>query len=98
MSENDNNLKQYAHYFFRILYKRLFDGNIRLCWKFLYKPNKINTTPTSDNKEANSNSNSNYQELNPHTCTNYAELKPSNIYQELKLPYVDENQYQNTTL
>ncbi|XP_052693424.1 cell death abnormality protein 1-like [Crassostrea angulata] len=83
---------------FWILYKKLFDGNIRLCWKFLYKPNKIITTPTSDNKEANPNSNSNYQELNPHTCTNYAELKPSNIYQELKLPYVDENQYQNTTL
>lgn len=85
--------------FFRILYKRLFNGDIRLCWKSLFQSDSITTTTTdktTDYKEPNPNTNSNYQELNPNSI--YQELKPNTNYQELKLPHVDENEYENTTL
>lgn len=85
-------------YFFRIFYKRLFHGDIRLCWKSLFRSNTKSSTTTdkADYKEPSPNTNTNYQELNPNTV--YQELNPNTIYQALKLPNVDENEYQNTTL
>lgn len=86
-------------YFFRILYRRLFKSDILLCWKSLFKSNTKDTTTTdktTDCKEPSPNNNQNYQDLNPNTI--YQELNPNTNYQELKLPYVDENEYQNTTI
>lgn len=83
-------------YFFRIFYKRLFHGDIRLCWKSLFRSNTKTSVDKADYKEPSLNTNTNYQELNPKTV--YQELNPNANYQALKVPYVDENEYQNTTL
>lgn len=83
-------------FFFWILYKRLFHGDIRLCWKSLFQSNTKTSTDKADFKEPSPNTNTNYQELNPNTV--YQELNPNTNYQALKLPHVDENEYQNTTL
>lgn len=82
--------------FFWILYKRLFHGDIRLCWKSLFQSNTKTSTDKADFKEPSPNTNTNYQELNSNTV--YQELNPNTDYQALKLPHVDENEYQNTTL
>lgn len=83
-----------TYLFFRILYKRLFNRDIRLCWKSLFQANTVTTTDkTTDYKEAN-----NYQDLNPNTNSNYQKLNFDTNYHERKLPYGEENQYQNTTL
>lgn len=83
--------------FFRILYKRLFNGDARLCWKTLFQKRTITTTGnTTDYLEPISNTNANYQELSPNNI--YHELNSNTNYQELKIQYVEINQYQSTTL
>lgn len=83
---------------YRILYKRLFHGDIGLCWKSLFRSNQKTSTTTDkvEYKEPSPNTNANYQELIPNTV--YQELNPNTDYQALTLPHVDENEYQNTTL
>lgn len=81
---------------YRILNKKLFHGDIRLCWKSLFRSNTKTSTDKADCKEPSPNTNTNYQELNPNTV--YQELNPNTNYQALKVPHVDENEYQNTTL
>lgn len=72
----------------------MFSGNIRLLWKSLFRENVITITDKTTNYiEPN-----NYQDLNPNTNSNYIDLKPNTDYQELKVQYGEENQYQNTTL
>lgn len=83
---------------YRIFYKRLFNGDIRLCWKSLFRSNK-NTSTTTDKveyREPRPNTNANYQELNPNTVNQ--EINPNTDYQALTLPHVDENEYENTTI
>lgn len=81
--------------FSRILYKRLFNCDIRLCCKSLFQANTITTTDkTTDYKEPN-----NYQDLNPSTNSCYQELNLNTNYKELNPPYVgEEKKYQNTTM
>lgn len=88
MSYQLNKLKN--NVFFRILYKRLFNGDARLCWKI------TTTGNTTDYLEPISNTNANYQELSPNNI--YHELNSNTNYQELKIQYVEINQYQSTTL
>lgn len=81
-------------FFFRILYKKIFSGDIRLLWKSLFRENVITIT----DKTTNYIDPNNYQDLNPNTNSNYLDLKPNTNYQELKVQYGEENQYQTTTL
>lgn len=94
MTDNDINLKQYVHYFFSGYFIK---GYLTVIYAYagnfcLKQTQKLQHQLATTKKQTNSN----YQELNRNT--NYQELNPNTNYQELKLPYVDENQYQNTTL
>lgn len=80
-----------------ILCKRLFNGDVRLCWKTLFQKRTLTTTGnTTDYLEPISNTNAIYQELSPNNI--YHELNSNTNYQELKIQYVEINQYQGTTL
>lgn len=95
MSYQFNKVKN--NIFFRKLYKRLFNGDARLCWKTLFKKRTLTTTGnTTDFLEPISNTNANYQELSPNNI--YNELNSNTNYQDLKIQYVEINQYQSTTL
>lgn len=89
MSCQFNKLKN--NIFFRKLYKRLFNGDARLCWKTLFQARTVTTTGnTTDYVEPISNTNANYQELIPNSI--YHELNSSTNYQELKIQCVEINQ------
>lgn len=93
------------HFFFRVLYKRLFYGNKRLFWTSWFRENVITTTDKTTNyiepnnyQDLNPVTNSSYQDLNPNTNSNYQTLNINTNYRELKLQYGEEEiQYQNTT-
>lgn len=93
------------HFFFRVLYKRLFYGNKRLFWTSWFRENVITITDKTTNyiepnnyQDLNPVTNSSYQDLNPNTNSNYQTLNINTNYRELKLQYGEEEiQYQNTT-
>lgn len=93
------------HFFFWVLYKRLFYGIKRLFWTSWFRENEITTTDNTTNyiepnnyQDLNPVTNSSYQDLNPNTNSNYQTLNINTNYRELKLQYGEEEiQYQNTT-
>lgn len=65
----------------------------KLCFK---KRTLTITGNTTDYLEPISNTNANYRELSPNNI--YHELNSNTNYQELKIQYVEINQFQSTTL
>lgn len=75
----------------------MFNGDAGLCWKTLFQAKTVTTTGnTTDYLEPISNTNANYQEICPNNI--YHEINSNTNYQELKIQYVEINQYESTTL
>lgn len=75
----------------------MFNGDTGLCWKTLFQAKTVTTTGnTTDYLEPISNTNANYQEICPNNI--YHEINSNTNYQELKIQYVELNQYESRTL